>query len=86
MEEILEKIKEEVKELFKKVKDPCHDFNHILRVYNLSEKINKEEKGDSLVIGASALLHDLHHFLSEKKSLIYKYRMYPLVSSCFCSE
>lgn len=39
--------------------DPSHDFQHILRVVNLAEKIAKEEKADLDIIIAAALFHDI---------------------------
>ena len=38
--------------------DPSHDFQHILRVVNLAERIAEEEKGDLDIIIAAALFHD----------------------------
>ncbi|MBR9679133.1 MAG: hypothetical protein GON13_02590 [Nanoarchaeota archaeon] len=60
---IFEKIEKEV-ELFGYSKDPSHDFYHILRVVKLSLFLQKKECGNKLVIGTSALLHDLHQALA----------------------
>ena len=38
--------------------DPCHDFNHILRVLNLGIKIGKKEKADLDVVIPAILFHD----------------------------
>lgn len=38
--------------------DPSHDFQHILRVTNLAEKIAKDEEGDLDIVLPSALFHD----------------------------
>ncbi|OGN13077.1 MAG: hypothetical protein A3J47_01130 [Candidatus Yanofskybacteria bacterium RIFCSPHIGHO2_02_FULL_43_22] len=38
--------------------DPCHDFNHILRVLNLGIKIGKKEKADLEVVIPAILFHD----------------------------
>src|SRR3989344_7668388 len=38
--------------------DPCHDFNHILRVLNLGIKIAKKEKADLEVVIPAILFHD----------------------------
>lgn len=39
-------------------KDPSHDFQHILRVTNLAEKIAKEEVADLGIVIPAALFHD----------------------------
>ena len=39
--------------------DPSHDFQHILRVVYLAEKIGKKEKADTDVLIAAAFLHDI---------------------------
>jgi uncharacterized protein len=36
-----------------------HDYQHVLRVYNLAKRIGEEEKADVFVLEAAALLHDL---------------------------
>ncbi len=38
--------------------DPVHDFNHILRVYRLAERIGQAEGADLEILRAAALLHD----------------------------
>jgi uncharacterized protein len=60
MEEIFfEALKEKVKPYFENV-NPCHDFSHIERVYNLALQIAKKEEGINLdVVKLSALLHDI---------------------------
>ena len=39
--------------------DPSHDFQHILRVLNLAEKITKKEKADLDIVTPAALFHDI---------------------------
>jgi uncharacterized protein len=39
--------------------DPVHDFDHILRVYALAERIAAAEGADLEVLRAAALLHDV---------------------------
>ncbi len=63
---IFEKIRKEVEKLFGYSKDPSHDFYHTLRVFKLSLLLQKKEGGNKLVVGASALLHDLHQALAQK--------------------
>jgi uncharacterized protein len=38
--------------------DPVHDFNHILRVYRMAERIGQAEAADLEILRAAALLHD----------------------------
>lgn len=38
--------------------DPVHGFDHVLRVYHLSERIAKAEGADLEIVRAAALLHD----------------------------
>lgn len=38
--------------------DPCHDFDHILRVLNLGIKIGKKEEADLEVVIPAILFHD----------------------------
>jgi uncharacterized protein len=39
--------------------DPVHDFDHILRVLALAERIGRAEKADIEILRAAALLHDV---------------------------
>ena len=38
--------------------DSVHDFDHILRVYHMAERLAKEENVDLEILRAAALLHD----------------------------
>jgi len=38
--------------------DPVHDFDHVLRVYRLAERIGQAEGADLKIVRAAALLHD----------------------------
>ncbi|MBE0697728.1 MAG: HD domain-containing protein [Anaerolineaceae bacterium] len=38
--------------------DPIHDFEHVLRVYRMADRLARVEKADLQIVHASALLHD----------------------------
>lgn len=38
--------------------DPVHDFDHVLRVYRMAERIAEAEGADLTIVRAAALLHD----------------------------
>jgi uncharacterized protein len=38
--------------------DPVHNFDHVLRVYRLAERLSEQEGADLIVVQAAALLHD----------------------------
>jgi uncharacterized protein len=38
--------------------DPVHDFDHILRVYRMAERLGRAEGADLQIVRAAALLHD----------------------------
>lgn len=38
--------------------DPVHDFEHVLRVYRMAERLGREEGADLEILRAAALLHD----------------------------
>jgi uncharacterized protein len=48
---------EEARKLYRDA-DPVHDFDHVLRVYRLAERIAKVEGADLLIVRTAALLHD----------------------------
>ena len=48
---------EEAREWYKDA-DPVHDFDHVLRVYSLAERIAQSEDADLEIVRAAALLHD----------------------------
>jgi uncharacterized protein len=38
--------------------DPVHDFEHVLRVYRMAERLGRSEGADLEIVRAAALLHD----------------------------
>jgi uncharacterized protein len=38
--------------------DPIHDYDHILRVYHMAERLAQAEGGDLEIVHAAAILHD----------------------------
>lgn len=38
--------------------DPVHDFDHVMRVYRMAERLARQEGADLDIIHAAALLHD----------------------------
>ncbi|MDP3882897.1 MAG: HD domain-containing protein [Candidatus Staskawiczbacteria bacterium] len=56
--EILEKIKEEVRQKLSGI-NSCHEWEHTERVYNLAMHIGKKENADLEVLGLAAVLHDI---------------------------
>jgi uncharacterized protein len=40
------------------VDDPVHDYDHVMRVYRMAERIAESEGADMEIIRAAALLHD----------------------------
>ncbi len=38
--------------------DPVHDFEHVLRVYRVAERLSESEGADLAIVRAAALLHD----------------------------
>jgi uncharacterized protein len=55
---ILEKIKEEVKQKLTHI-NSCHEWEHTERVFNLAMNIGKKEKADLEVLGLAVVLHDI---------------------------
>ncbi len=52
-------VKQFAEKFFVKNQDSAHDFDHILRVYNIALKLVKNQKVDLEVIKIAVLLHDI---------------------------
>ena len=50
---------DEARTLYKQVEDTTHDFDHVMRVYRLAERIGQEEGADMVVLRTACLLHDI---------------------------
>ena len=50
---------EQARTLYDTVEDTTHDFDHVLRVYHLCERIGQQEGADLDVVLTAALLHDV---------------------------
>ncbi|MBQ8425634.1 MAG: HD domain-containing protein [Clostridia bacterium] len=65
MKNIIDKLKEKIKEYFEG-EDTGHDISHLERVYDFALEIQKIEGGDLYIIAVSSLVHDIHRILSNK--------------------
>lgn len=65
MEKIFKSVENAVSEMFKS-ESSGHDINHLKRVFNIALHIQGIEGGDKLVIGTSALLHDVHRLMEKE--------------------
>lgn len=66
MEEIINQLEEEIKELFYE-DSSGHDIYHLKRTLNNALSIQEKEGGDKLVIAVSAFLHDIHRIIQKEK-------------------
>ncbi|MFA7252466.1 MAG: HD domain-containing protein [Candidatus Paceibacterota bacterium] len=65
----IEKLDIRIREMFNS-ESSGHDIYHLHRVFNLALHLQEKEGGNRLIIGVSALLHDLHR-LMEKESGVF---------------
>lgn len=65
MNDIFNQVENEIKSVFKS-ESSGHDIYHLKRVFNMALTIQKKEGGDKLIIGVSALLHDIHRIISNE--------------------
>ena len=67
--QILSRLYDEVKRRFAGIDDVAHGWEHVKRVYDLAERIARQENADMFVVGAAALLHDLGRAASPEIAL-----------------
>jgi len=68
MEEFKQKLEHLLKTMFGN--EPSgHDLYHLQRVYRMALHIQEHEGGDRLVVGASALLHDVHRLMQNESGV-----------------
>ncbi len=65
MEEIFKSVEGAVIEMFLS-ETSGNDINHLRRVFNVALHIQSVEGGDRLVIGTSALVHDVHRLMEKE--------------------
>lgn len=63
----IKNVKRIIKKKFKG-ENSGHDYEHLKRVYKYALKIQKHEGGDKYVIAISALVHDIHRIMSNRKN------------------
>ena len=59
--QVLSRVYAEVEQRYAHVTDLAHGWEHISRVYTLSQYMAEKEGADLLIVGLAALLHDLGH-------------------------
>lgn len=64
--QILTELSQEVQQRFAKFDDPAHGWEHVRRVYHLTQRIAEEENADTLITGCAALLHDVGRLIRRK--------------------
>lgn len=57
---------EQARELYR-AGDAAHGFEHVLRVYRLTEKIGAAEGADLAILRPAALLHDVENSMTDEK-------------------
>ena len=65
MEETIQQLEKEVKELFH-TESSGHDIYHLKRVLNNALTIQEKEGGNRLIIAVSAFLHDIHRIIQKE--------------------
>ena len=65
LEKYIEQIKPYVYNLFKE-DSSGHDISHLIRTMNIAVNLCEKEKGDRLVVGIAAFLHDIHRIMQNE--------------------
>lgn len=65
MDKIIQKLEQEIKELFHK-ESSGHDIYHLKRTLNNALTIQEKEGGDRLIIAIAAFLHDIHRIIQKE--------------------
>lgn len=65
LEKYIEQIKPYVYNLFKD-DSSGHDISHLIRTMNIAVNLCEKEKGDKLVVGIAAFLHDIHRIMQNE--------------------
>ncbi len=63
--QVLPLVFKEVERRYMRITDLAHGWEHISRVYSLSQYIAEKEGADLLIVGLAALLHDLGHLVAD---------------------
>ena len=71
LDDYISKLMPVIKEMCDKNKTGGHDMDHFIRTMKIALYLQKKEGGDSLIIGISSFLHDIHRLMqSEKKEYV----------------
>lgn len=65
LEKYIEIIKPDIHNLFKN-DSSGHDISHLTRTMNLAINICEKEKGDKLIVGLAAFMHDIHRMMQNE--------------------
>ena len=85
LERYIEIIRPRIVELFKDDASG-HDISHLTRVMNLAVRLCEREKGDVLIVGIAAFMHDIHRIMQNKKGEFVSPRdSLPVVREIFTS-
>ena len=66
LENYINKLMPIIKEMCDKDKTGGHDIDHFNRTMKIALYLQKQEGGDSLIIGISSFLHDVHRLMQSK--------------------
>lgn len=69
--QMLTRTKKRIEQLFTKVDDLAHGWEHIQRVYTLALHLAEKEGADRFIVGMAALLHDLGRVAPGKETHIH---------------